>query len=220
MRIIPAILSDDFGDFLSKLRQAESFADYVQVDLMDGVFVPTRSFPPEKLSTVRTPLALEVHLMVQRPGEVMETLSNDSLRTVLFHVESEVDHLEFIHRMKARGLAVGLAVKPETGIDRFRDLVQHVDILLFLTVDPCCYGNPFKPEVLDKVAEARKLFPHTTISVDGGVTLERLPMFMDLGVDYACVGSKIFLDGAPEDNYRTFMEKVRLLETGSVKSPE
>lgn len=221
MRIIPAILSDDFEDFLSKLRQAESFADYVQVDLMDGVFVPTKSFPPEKLNTVSTPLSIEIHLMVKDPSALMERLENGSIKKVIFHFESDVDHIGFIDRLRERGLEAGLAVKPETGTGEFRDVAVHADTLMFLTVDPCCYGNPFKPEVLTKVAEARKLFPGMTISVDGGVSLENLQDFMDLGVDYVCVGSKIFLNGVPGENYRLFMNRLKRIEElrGTERSP-
>jgi ribulose-phosphate 3-epimerase len=212
VRIVPAILSENFEDFLFRLHQAESFAGYVQVDLMDGEFVPTRSFPPEKLNTLNSPIPFEIHLMVRDPSAVMERVENVSIKKVLFHFESDVDHMGLIGRLRQRGLGAGLAVKPETGLEEFRDVAVHADTLMFLTVDPCCYGNPFRPEVLGKVAEARRLFPGKTISVDGGVSLDNLRSFMDIGVDYVCVGSRIFLNGSPEENYRLFLEKVDELQ--------
>ncbi|MGQ9648170.1 MAG: hypothetical protein ACUVWO_16710 [Thermodesulfobacteriota bacterium] len=81
----------------------------------------------------------------------------------------------------------------------------------FLT---CCYGHPFKYEVLTKIEEARKMFPDKKISVDGGVSLEKIKMFMDLRVDYVCVGSKIFLEGNPEENYNEFINRGKELGDG------
>jgi ribulose-phosphate 3-epimerase len=150
--------------------------------------------------------------MVKDPSSLMGRIRNKSLKKVLFHFESDVDHLEFIRSLRERGLGAGLAVKPETGLGEIGGVAPHADTLMFLTVDPCCYGNPFRAEVLDKVAEARRLFPGKTISVDGGVSLENLRSFMDLGVDYACVGSRIFQDGPPEKNYRLFLERMDELQ--------
>jgi ribulose-phosphate 3-epimerase len=212
MKIVPAILAEDSRTFLSRLRQVESFAGYVQIDLMDGVFVPTRSFSPEEINTLNTSLSLELHLMVKDPAGLMSRIKNPRLKKVVFHFESDVRHLDFINQMKKRGLDVGLAINPDTKIKEFKKLVDYVDTLLFLTVDPCCYGNPFRAEVLKKIAEARRLFPDAIIAVDGGVSLENLKSFVELGVDYVCVGSKIFLDGTPEKSYRVFLKKLGELE--------
>jgi len=86
-------------------------------------------------------------------------------------------------------------------------------MILFLTVDPGQYGSPFRPEVAEKVAEARNIFPDKLISVDGGISLDNLKIFYDIGVDFACVGSRIFLKGEPEENYRRFTDKIREFES-------
>lgn len=209
MKIVPAVLAEKFDDFLVRLRQAEAFADYIQIDIMDGDFVPTRSFPPESLNSVSTALSFEIHLMVRDPIEVVSRLSHPALKKAIFHCESDGDHSATIETIRERGLSVGLAVKPGTGIEQFRESAGQVDTLLFLTVDPCCYGNPFKPEVLDKVVEARKIFPNKTIAVDGAVSLENLDLFLKSGIDYVCVGSRIFLQGDPAENYRHFVKKLK-----------
>ena len=211
MKVVPSILAERFDDFLLKLSQAESFADFVQIDIMDGLFVETVSFPLEKINPVVTSLNYEVHLMVKDPLSFMSRIAHPGLRKVIFHFEAENGHPDLIRRIRERGLAPGMAIKPETGLDEFRSIAEQVDTLLFLTVDPCCYGHPFKPEVLNKVAEARKLFPHKQIAVDGGVSLDNLKTFLDIGVDYACVGSRIFLNGDPAENYRRFLERLREL---------
>jgi len=211
MKVVPAILAENFDDFLLKLKQAESFAQYVQIDLMDGIFVPTKSFSPEKINAIHTSLSFEIHLMVQNPVTVLNQINNPGLDKVLFHFESHVEHLHFINQIKEKGLKAGIAIKPETRIEEFNEIAKYVDTLLFLTVDPCCYGHPFKPEVLEKIAEARKLFPNVTISVDGGVSLDNLKSFIEIGVNYVCVGSRIFLNGTPEKNYKRFMAKLTKL---------
>ena len=216
MKIVPSILADNTDDFLMRLRQAESFSDYVQIDLMDGIFVSSRSFPEEAINDIITSLSFEVHLMVKNPSQFMSRIDNPHLKKVLFHFESDVEHLIFINQMKQRGIAAGIAIKPETEIEEFRAVGEKVDTLLFLTVDPCCYGRPFKPEVLEKIVKARQIFRDKTIAADGGVSLDNLKSFLDAGVDYVCIGSRIFLSGSPEKNYGLFMKTLAELESREV----
>ncbi len=213
MKIVPSILAEKFDDFLLRLRQAESFADYVQIDLMDGIFVPSVSFPVEKINSVDTSLAFEAHIMVKDPLSFMNRIDHRGLKKVIFHFEAEVEHVRIIEQIRDRGLVPGMAINPGTEIDKFRKIAEDVDTLLFLTVDPGCYGSPFKPEVLKKVEETRRLFPHKVIAVDGGVSLDNLKSFLDIGVDYACVGSRIFLNRDPKENYRLFLWKLHEMET-------
>ena len=214
MKVVPAVLAEKFDDFVKRLRQAESFTDYIQVDLMDGVFVETRSFPPEMITSVETPLSFEVHLMAEDPLGFLNGMEHPGLKKVIFHCETGVNHLDLVSIIRERGLSPGVAIKPETELAQCRGIAEQVDTLLFLTVDPCCYGSPYKPEVLHKIAEARKLFPAKVISADGGVSLDNLKDFFDAGVDYACVGSRIFLQKDPAESYRLFAHKVQELERG------
>jgi len=212
MKIVPAILAENFDDFTALLAQAESFTDYVQIDIMDGVFVESKSFPVEGINEVATPLIFEVHLMVKDPLSTMSKITHRGLRKVIFHFEAVTDHCTLISEIRRRGFVPGMAVNPETGTDRFEKVIGSVDTLLFLTVDPCCYGRPFRPEVLEKIAEVKKAFPDKVIAADGGVSLENLKGFHDIGTDYVCVGSRIFLKGDAGTNYRLFLEKLRELE--------
>ena len=180
--------------------------------MMDGVFVPTISFPPERISNLITSLSFEIHLMVKHPSAYIAPLHNPGLKKVLFHFESDVKHLDFIRQMRERGIESGLAVKPETAIEKFRSIAEHVGTILFLTVDPGSYGSPFRPQVLDKIREARTIFKDKIISADGGVSPDNLHLFLDAGVDYVYVGSRIFLHGSPAENYRHFISKLNQLE--------
>jgi len=212
MKVVPSVLAEKFDDFVRRVRQAESFTDYVQVDLMDGVFVETRSFPPKRINSVETQLSFEVHLMAEDPLGFMNGMEHPGLKKVIFHCETGVNHLDLVSTIRERGLSPGVAIKPGTELARCSEIAGHVDTLLFLTVDPCCYGSTFKPEVLHKINEARRRFPAKLISVDGGVSLDNLKKLFDAGVDYACVGSRIFLQNDPAKSYRLFQQKAQELE--------
>lgn len=212
MKIVPAILAENFDEFLFRLRQAETFADYVQIDLMDGVFVPTNSFSPDKINSTNVSFSFELHLMVKHPSSLMSRIDNANLKKVIFHFESDVKHLDFIEQMKKRGIDVGLAIKPETELKSFRELAENVDTLMFLTVDPCCYGHPFKPEVMKKIEQARYMLKNKVIAADGGISLDNLRLFFERSVDYVCVGSRIFHGDNPSENYRMFLKKLTELE--------
>ncbi len=212
MKIVPSILAYDMNDFLSLIRQAESFASYVQIDLMDGRFVPTRSIPPSAISSLATSLSFEVHLMFRDPASAIAEIGHPGLKKVIFHMESDGSHSAIVSQLRDRRIGVGLAVNPGTGIERIGELAGDGDTILFMTVDPGRYGSPFKREVVEKVAAARRLLSGKIIAVDGGISLDNLALFVDAGVDYACVGSRIFLGGSPSENYRNFMHRLNRLE--------
>ena len=206
MEIVPSLLAEEWSDFLVRLRQAELFAPFVQVDLMDGQFVPTTSFPPEKLRDLVTGLGFEAHLMVMDPVGYLKKMRNPALKRVIFQIESATDPLDAVHHIEERGAEAAIAFRPETSFVEVAEILGEVRHLLFLTVDPGRYGSPFRPEVLTKVREARRTFPDKVISVDGGVSLENLRALHEAGADYAVVGSRIFLHGDPAENYRLFVE--------------
>jgi ribulose-phosphate 3-epimerase len=212
MKIIPAVLAENYDDFLLRMRQAELFTDYVQIDVMDGIFVPTKSFSLARLSSLKTSLSFELHLMVQHPFSCMAGIEHEGLKKVIFHFESDVEHFQFISKMKDSGYDVGLAVNPDTKFERFRHIAEQVKTILFLTVDPGRYGSPFRPEVLKKIVKSRKIFGDKIISTDGGVSTENLELLLNAGVDYACVGSRIFLEGDPSGNYNTFIRRLEEIE--------
>ncbi len=212
MRIVPAILAERENDFFFFVKQAEAFTDYVQIDIMDGFFVPSRSFPVSALKRLKTTIDFEIHLMVKHPSAFMIQIDHPRVRKVIYHVESAVEHLAFINQLKRHGIEPGIAIKPETPLDMFNRLAGLVDTLLFLTVDPGFYGSPFKPTVLEKIREIRSRFPNTIIGADGGVSLDNLNLFIDAGVDYACVGSRIFLGDNPGENYEQFLRKLEEID--------
>lgn len=209
VRIVPSLLAETTRTFLKLLDEARGFAPYIQVDIMDGRFVPTKSFPVCRLNGIKIPMPFEVHLMVQNPAKYIRGLRNPMLRKIIFHIESEEDPALNIESILRKGLQAGLAIKPRTELQKISGFFtsKEVHTLLFLTVEPGNYGSPFEPEILKKVADARTIFKGE-IGVDGGVSLENLGEVARSGADYASVGSRIFLSGNPAQNYARFLEEL------------
>ncbi len=212
MRVVPSVLAGDIDDFVRKMRQAEGFTEYVQIDLMDGLFVDSTSIPPESINTFTTSLSFEVHLMVVDPADVVSKICHPGLRRIIFHFEARVSHEDLAGEISRRGFSAGLAVRPETDLETIRATAEHFDTLLFLTVHPGRYGSAFLPETVIKVSQAKKTFPKKTIGVDGGVSIDNIGMFYDAGVDYVCVGSRIFMGERPRENYERFIKSFNALK--------
>jgi ribulose-phosphate 3-epimerase len=205
-RIVPAILTDDPEALKTMLNQAEGFTDYVQIDIMDGQFVPSRSITCQHLLGLQTKLHWEAHLMVEAPETHLEGFRKAGSQRVVFHYEATPSPLSVISLARELGLEVGLAVNPETEVSALESLLDKVDSVLLLTVTPGFYGSPFIPEVLDKVPELRRIRPELEIGVDGGVKRDNVAQIAKRGVDMLCVGSAVFLQPQPSQAYQSLVE--------------
>jgi ribulose-phosphate 3-epimerase len=207
-RVVPAILTDDPHALAKMVRQAEDFADFVQVDIMDGRFVPSSSVVCAALATVRPKLHWEAHLMVRQPEEQLHCFAMAGAEKIVFHFEATSSPLRIIKLIRGLGVKVGLAVNPETPLTTTLSLADSVDSVLFLTVHPGFYGAKFLPEVLDKVMELRARKPNLEIGVDGGIKESNIAEVARLGLDYICVGSAIFVQPDPAEAYRRLQSLV------------
>ncbi|MEW6616218.1 MAG: ribulose-phosphate 3-epimerase [Thermodesulfobacteriota bacterium] len=205
MRIVPAILTDKLDDFQNMIDIAKGFTDYVQVDFMDGVFVPSKSISLDALMGVKIPLDMEAHLMVKEPNSYLASLKSMGTKKVIFHFEADPDPENVISNIRKLGMEAGLAVNPKTAISEFQSLVPQVGSFLFLSVDPGFYGSPFIPGVLDEIRRFRSQFLSAFIGIDGGISLDNIKKVKAAGVDYACVGSRIFLQPDPKESYEAFL---------------
>ncbi len=202
-RVIPALLANDLEDFIRLIEQAESFADYVQIDLMDGQFVPSKSISAKELRTVRTTLRSEAHLMVKDPETYLEALKEFGSEKIVFHYEAVTEPKKLFDKLRGVGFQAGIAVNPETALYSIEGLVDSADSVLFLTVDPGFYGSKFIPEVLEKVKELKAKRPEVEVGVDGGIKQDNIDEVLEAGVDFVCVGSGIFAQADPK---RSFIE--------------
>jgi len=200
-RVVPAILTNDPRALESMVRQAETFATYVQFDIMDDQFVPSRSITREHLASLSMKLSWEAHLMVLHPEDYLQSFRQAGAQKVSFHYEATPSPREVISLARDLGLGVGLAVNPDTPVSTILPLADEVDSVLFLMVQPGFYGSKFIPEVMDKVAEFHSIRPDVEIGVDGGITESNITQVGRAGVDVIYVGSAIFLQPQPGESF-------------------
>jgi len=191
------------------VRQAEGFTDYVQFDIMDGQFVPSRSIAWQHLMALETKLVWEAHLMVQHPENYVEGFAEAGAKKIIFHFEADTSPEAVISKSTDLGMKVGLAVNPETRVADFIGLTEKVDSILFLSVHPGFYGSPFIPEVLSKVTELRNSVSQADIGIDGGIKEGNIEQVARTGVDAIYLGSAIFLQSNPAARYRQLVKLAR-----------
>jgi ribulose-phosphate 3-epimerase len=210
IRVIPAVLTDNAETLKTLVLQAASFTDFVQIDIMDGKFVPSRSVTLEQIKGLPKNLKWEVHLMVEQPEKQFEAYKAAGAKKTIFHFEatSTPDHVIVLARRL--GLSVGLAVNPETSVSQILPLTSKVDSILFMAVHPGFYGAKFIPEVLDKIAELRRTRPGLSIGIDGGIKESNILQTARSGVNEICVGSAVFLQTDPGESYRRLVKLVSL----------
>ena len=205
IKVVPAILTDNPSTLRKMIHQAESFTTYVQIDIMDGQFVPSRSITWEHLADLSMKLKWEAHLMVLHPEKYLSGFHQAGARKVFFHYEATSSPQEIIAQARDLGLGVGLAINPETTVSTILPLVDEVDSILLMTVNPGFYGSKFIPEVMDEVAELRDARPRIEIGVDGGVRESNITQIARAGVGVIYVGSAIFLQPQPGESYRCLL---------------
>lgn len=204
-KVVPAILTDDPVALGTMIRHAESFTNYVQLDIMDGQFVPSRSITWEHLASLPMKLSWEAHLMVLCPENYLQGFHQAGAQKIIFHYEATPSPLEVISQARNLGLKVGLAINPETTISTILPVVDEVDSVLLMTVHPGFYGSKFIPEVIDKVIELRNAWPDMEIGVDGGIKENNIAQAARAGVDVIYVGSAIFLQPQPGESFHRLL---------------
>ena len=199
IKIAPSILSADFAH-LGRDIQRISDADYVHVDVMDGLFVPniTIGIPVVKSIRPTTQLPLDVHLMIVEPGRYVEQFCDAGADLVTVHVESDTEEKlhDAIARIHAKGKRAGVVLKPRTPAEAVLPFLQEVDLVLVMTVEPGFGGQKFMPSALDKLrwlkAEREKRGLHYLLEVDGGVDDTTAPLCVEAGADVLVAGSAVF----------------------------
>jgi ribulose-phosphate 3-epimerase len=209
-RLVPAILAEDAQVLHQLVRQADSFAGYVQFDIMDGQFVPPRSIDSGDIVISRPCFKWEAHLMVHNPDCLLADFSRAGAKRLIFHIEAVTEPLEVVGRIKRLNIEAGLAINPETTCSFLtKQMAQELDFLLFLSVHPGYYGRPFIPSVLNKIKECRRMFPGLSIGIDGGIKEVNIKEAASAGANEICVGSAIFAQANPADAYQKLLNLAR-----------
>jgi ribulose-phosphate 3-epimerase len=201
LRIAPSILTADFGRLAEQVRAAEEGgADLFHLDIMDGHFVPQLSFGSEVVAAVRraTGVPIEAHMMVERPEEHFESLARAGAETLVFHAEAAGDVLARIASIRALGCRAGVAINPDTPVERAQAILQLVDEVVVMLVHPGRGGQEMLVEHLEKVrrlrAAAGLLSSALVIEVDGGVKAHNIAQCAEAGVDQVVAGSAVYND--------------------------
>lgn len=208
MKIVPAVLTDSPEELKRMIAQSEGFCDLVQIDIMDGRFVPSKSISAGDLAKIKTALKLEIHLMVDEPSKYIEPFKEAGAKRIVFHYESKEDPAEVIRKIRGLGMETGIAINPGTPVLKVERYFKDIDVLLFLSVNPGFYGSKFIPEVCEKARALKGRKDRPTIAMDGGLKAENIMMIKDAGVDLACVGSGLFGKGDPKENYGNLVGKI------------
>jgi ribulose-phosphate 3-epimerase len=214
VRIAPSILSSDFAHLADEIAAVEQAgADLLHVDVMDGHFVPNLTIGPPIVESIRkvTSLPLDVHLMITNPDAFIDDFAKAGANYVTVHVEACPHLHRTIQFIKEKGLKAGVTLNPATSLVTIEGILQDVDLLLIMSVNPGFGGQLFIPGVLDKIRRAHALIGATgrsiLLEVDGGVKVDNAGAIAAAGADILVAGSAIF--EAPGCDYKNTIARLR-----------
>ena len=198
-KIAPSILSADFSRLGDEIRAVEEAgADYIHVDVMDGHFVPNITIGSPVVAAIRkvTKLPLDVHLMISEPDRYIADFAKAGSDIITVHAEACVHLHRTVHFIKEQGKMAGVSLNPSTPLCLLDNILEDIDLILLMTVNPGFGGQKFIKTMLPKIAEMRKILDKkglkAELMVDGGVTLENIAEISRAGADSFVAGSAVF----------------------------
>jgi len=213
--IAPSILSADFERLGDEVKAVEAAgADWIHADVMDGHFVPNITFGPLIVEAVRrvTALPIDVHLMIENPDDFIPAFARAGADYISVQIESCVHLNRSIHLIRECGAKPGVVLNPSTPLQLIDWIIEYVDYVLVMSVNPGFGGQAFIPNSLDKIKELRRMIHNrklsTLIEIDGGVSEKTISAIADAGVDIFVAGSAIFGSPNYEKTISNFRKKI------------
>jgi ribulose-phosphate 3-epimerase len=195
IEIVPSILSADVGRLAEQVKEAEAAgADRIQVDVMDGHFVPNLTFGPLVVDAVRrtTKLPIEVHLMIERPELFLEAFAKAGASLIQVQVEATTSLYRTVQSIKELGCKAGVAINPATPLEDLREILQYIDMVNVMTVEPGFGGQKFIPHSPEKISRLRAMDPGMEIEVDGGIDAKTARLAVSAGATVLVAGNSVF----------------------------
>lgn len=203
IRVAPSLLASDFTNLKSELARAEAAgADWHHVDVMDGHFVPNLSIGPPVVQSIKkvSGIPLDVHLMIENPGEWADIYAKAGADILSFHYEAAADNFEAtLNQFKDTGCKVGVALNPPCGVEVLKPYLKDIDMVLIMSVNAGFGGQRFMPEVLSKVSQLREWGYDGDIQIDGGISNKTIGPCLAAGANVFVAGSYLYgADSMPE----------------------
>lgn len=199
VKIAPSILSADFSKLGMEIKDVEQGgADYIHVDVMDGHFVPNITIGPLIVEAIRpiTKLPLDVHLMIENPDDYIEAFANAGADYITVHVEACKHLHRTIHYIKSFGVKAGVVLNPATPVETIQHIIDDVDMVLLMSVNPGFGGQAFIPSVLPKIRQVKEMAQtrglDIEIEIDGGVNEETAKLCIEAGANVLVAGSAVY----------------------------
>ncbi|MFA5105525.1 MAG: ribulose-phosphate 3-epimerase [Candidatus Micrarchaeia archaeon] len=194
VEIVPAILAHARHEFEYKMYSVLPHAKRIQIDIMDGKFVPNTTVGENEKVPLKDSLTVEYHLMVQNPIDYIKLIDNPDA-IYIAHVEAQEGPAEVVRFCKSEGYRVGLAINPATRIEELDRFIEDIEMVLFMTVVPGFSGQKYMKQVEGKIAEFKKKYPKVPVEVDGGISEENVEGARQAGANLFAAASSIFSSG-------------------------
>ena len=213
MYVAPSILSADFANLESEIKAVcEAGADLIHIDVMDGHFVPNLTIGPVVVNAAKksSSVPLDIHLMVENPSFFVEMFLGIKPKFLGFHIEAENHPLRLIDHIRNNGISPAIVLNPHTPISSLKHIINSVDMVLLMSVNPGFGGQKFMPIVIDKIKELKELIYKTNsicmIEVDGGVNGLNAAELDEAGADIVVAGNYIF----SSNDYKTAIRSLKV----------